>query len=272
MNTVRFTFEEGSAIESVEQFLDEIRSFGGKDSFQVYFRGEAKESPQLVPSIGRPHYYAGRSMTFTAAQERRMLHRFRRHAYGHFQRVPTEWEALFLARHHGLPTRLLDWTSNPLVALYFAAFHESNEITYRDSGNKTAVMKLNVDGTVWAIQRRPCDQHELDVFDAALPPLAQRGIKLVQPFYPTPRMTAQSGVFTLHGDPWTDVVECAGKEYPEPELDLAKIRRWPITSGCKTAIITDLERMAVNSRTLFPDLDGLAKGLWQAEIIRELDR
>jgi hypothetical protein len=167
-----------------------------------------------------------------------------------------------------LPTRLLDWTANPLVALYFAAFYENDEITYRGKEARAATTKLDLDGTVWALQRRE-DHDELDVFDSQIPPLEVKGIRLVQPFYPTPRMTAQSGVFTLHGEPWTDVVSRASHRYPAEHLDLAKIKQWQVTSRCKTRIIADLERFAVNSRTLFPDLDGLAKGLWQAEIIRE---
>ncbi len=270
MKGVTFQFEEGGAIESVEQFLGEIRAFSGAANFDCYFRGEPKPSDTLQPSIGRRHYYAGKSITFTAAQERLMLHRFRRHAYSHFQRVPTEWETLFLARHHGLPTRLLDWTSNPLVALYFAAFHESEEVTYQDERAKAATVKLNLDGTVWAIRRRASDEHDLDVFDEHVSPLSVPGIKLVYPFYPTPRMTAQSGMFTLHGDPWSDVIKGAGKSYRIAELDVAKLKRWPVLSRCKAHVILDLERFAVNSRTLFPDLDGLAKGLWQTEIIRQV--
>jgi hypothetical protein len=268
MKGVTFEFKEGGVLESVEQFLGEVRAFAGATNFDCYFRGEPRLSETLQPSIGRRHYYAGKSIVFTAAQERVMLHRFRRHAYNHFQRVPTDWETLFLARHHGLPTRLLDWTSNPLVALYFAAFYENDEVTYHDARARAATMKLNLDGSVWAIRRRASDGHDIDVFDERVSPLSMRGIKLVYPFYPTARMTAQSGMFTLHGEPWKNVIQCAGQRFRENELDIANLKHWTVSSRSKASVILDLERLAVNSRTLFPDLEGLAKGLWQTEAIR----
>jgi hypothetical protein len=267
---VTFQFQDGGAIESVEQFLGEIRRFGAARAFECYFRGEPHLAETLQPSIGRRHSYAGKSVVFTARQERLMLHRFRRHAYGHFQRVPTEWETLFLARHHGLPTRLLDWTSNPLVALYFAAFHESDDVTYDKERSRAAAVKLQLNGSVWAIQRRGGEPYDVDVFKKRISPLRVRGIKLIYPFYPTPRMTAQSGIFTLHGNPWSDMVKSAGKRFPEPQLDVVQLKRWTVPSRCKAQVIIDLERMAMNSRTLFPDLDGLARGLWQTEIIRQV--
>jgi hypothetical protein len=263
----RFTFQEGGAIESLENFLEEIGNFGGRGPAQIYFRGQGEPVDQLMPSIGRRHHYAGRSVTFTRKEERSLLKRFRRYAYEYFKRVPTEWETLFLARHHGLPTRLLDWTSNPLVALYFAASHENDE--FARSAREARERKLEVDGTVWAVARRKDEGDDLDVFAEKPAPLDVPGIRVVYPVNPSPRVTAQSGVFTLHGDPWTDLVKCAGRKYAEDELDIARLKRWTVPSGNKAGIILDLERVAINSRTLFPDLDGLARGLWQTELLRK---
>jgi hypothetical protein len=210
-------------------------------------------------------------MRFDGKVERNLLNQFRRHAYEHFGRMPSRWETLFLARHHGLPTRLLDWTSNPLVALYFAAFYDNEIASANSSGPGETHPKLDLHGTIWAIQPRQ-DAVELDVFDPRKEPLDISGIKLVFPFNPTPRMTAQSGIFTLHGDPRTDMVECAGQQYRAGQLDIQKLIRWTVESKSKTSIVLDLERLSINSRTLFPDFEGLARGLLQTEIIRNCFR
>ena len=262
----RFTFKNGGAIKDLDHFLKEIREFGGRGPVQTYFRGQGELVQQLMPSIGRRQHYAGKSVTFTEKQERSLLKRFRRYAYENFKRVPTEWETLFLARHHGLPTRLLDWTSNPLVALYFAASHQSDEVARSAPGGRER--KLDVDGTVWAISRREIDLDSIDVLVEGPSPLDVRGIRVVYPVNPSPRITAQSGVFTLHGDPWADLVKCAGKAYARNQLDIDQLKRWTVPAANKTDIILDLERVAINSRTLFPDLDGLARGLWETEVIR----
>ncbi len=268
MSRVQFTFEEAGAIQSVEHFLSEIKRVAGAGDFRLCFRGHGQPTEGLMPSIGRKHFYLGRSITFNAAQERELLTQFRRHSYEHFGRIASEWENLFVARHHGLPTRLLDWSFNPLVALYFAAFFESEQVLADRNEGGASKEQLNVDGTVWAIQRRR-DIQELDVLSDARSPLELRGIKLVFPFNPTPRMTAQSGIFTLHGVPWTDMVRDAGQPYAPEELDVAKLIKWTVRSCDKMGIVLDLERLAINSRTLFPDIEGLARGLWQTEIIRE---
>jgi hypothetical protein len=107
------------------------------------------------------------------------------------------------------------------------------------------------------------------VFDSSTSPLKIPGVRLVFPFNPTPRMTAQSGIFTIHSDPWTDMIQSANQPFAEKDLDVVKLIKWNVESRDKTEIVLDLERLAINSRTLFPDVEGLARGLWQTEIIRE---
>jgi FRG domain len=268
MKPAKFSYQEGEPIRSVSHLLKQIQDLTGKGNFSLYFRGHAEPVHALVPSIGRSHYYLGRALNFDRNSEANLLNQFRKHAYEHYGRVPSEWENLFLARHHGLPTRLLDWTSNPLVALYFAAFYETDELLLASVPKPANRIKLDLDGTLWAIQKRP-ESDALDVLNQNRSPLKVPGIKLIHPFNPTPRMTVQSAFFTLHGDPWTDMVKSAGKPYRPRELDIMRLLKWKIHCRHKAGIILDLERLAINSRTLFPDLEGLAKGLWQTEVIRK---
>lgn len=256
MSNIQFVRETpDETVEGVVNFLDQINH---ACHGQWYFRGHRDDHAQrLVPAIGREFNYAGHRLIFGSTQERRLLQRFRRHAYKHYNRVLTEWEALFLARHHELPVRLLDWSTNPVVALYFASTHEG-------AGGLT-------DGSVWAIKQRQGDPHEVDVFNQSVSPLEIKGIKLIHPFYPTPRLTEQSGVFTLHEDPWADLDSLAGRSYPDEQMDIERLKKWVIPAERKQGVIHELERLAINTRTLFPDLDGLARGLWQSEVLRNAE-
>jgi hypothetical protein len=90
---------------------------------------------------------------FGTAQEQDFLHRFIRHSYAHFGRALSPMEAYLLARQHGLPVRLLDWTGNPLMALYFAV-HDENPLDPQSAF---------VEGEVWAFARNPSDDTFVNV-------------------------------------------------------------------------------------------------------------
>ncbi len=82
----------------------------------LFFRGSNSFSYSLLPSIGRPH---GKH-TFDLATEKLLIDQFRLRADIDPKHRSSDLGCLVLARHYGLRTRLLDWTSNPYVALYFA--------------------------------------------------------------------------------------------------------------------------------------------------------
>src|SRR5262249_39579679 len=93
----------------------------GKPSRTVWFRGQRSADWPLLPSLLRP---PNRSNTETI-----LIKRFKQHAAPFLSSDRLEeWEWLFLMQHYGVPTRLLDWTESPLVALYFAV-EESNDPT-----------------------------------------------------------------------------------------------------------------------------------------------
>lgn len=110
-------------VGSVRTFLGEMERFEPEKGFTYFFRGHSRFSHRLVPSIYRdPGWIANEDVLFKELVLR---------CPNDFSGQESTFQTLVKMQHYSLPTRLLDITANPLIALYFACDHEGPQ---RESG------------------------------------------------------------------------------------------------------------------------------------------
>jgi hypothetical protein len=251
-----YNVEDEIPISGLTDLLDRVKAFGTDHRLDsVFLRGQADFTWPLSPSISRIPDYAGRKIEgYNSDREKYLLNRFRRYIREFHAHDVDDRELLLLARHHGVPVRLIDWTSNPLVALYFACSDNA---------------RLNMHGAVWAFLR--C-QHEhaafYDFFSDDRSPLELSGVKMIFGPYVSSRIPAQGGTFTVHDDPSRALEGYDPSCYRPADFDLEKIVKWKVSRENKKDLLIDLERVGINERTMFPDLDGIARGIVRTEVLR----
>lgn len=190
------------------------------------YRGEPEPHYSLQSSIGRAQAINSWN---TLGREKGMLDEFKKRASPYLTVFPqNNWEWLALAQHHGLPTRLLDWTLNPLVAAFFASREK------RESDSVIHVLQL------WKV---PHADETIDPFDA------KQDVLYFPPHF-SRRFAAQQGLFSV-------------QHAPKTVLEHSSLQRWQIKKDCLVELYLTVGRYGVSPSTVFPDLDGLCAELRQ---------
>lgn len=228
----------------------------GRDRSPLVFRGVTSAFDTLSTSLHRLGGDYGR-------MEHHLLRNFRKYAHRNAVEHDSPRNWLAVAQHHGLPTRLLDWTFSPLVAMHFAT-HE--------------MARFDVDGAIWAIDfvrahgllpdglRRMLEEEGSQVFtvemlEHAAPKLAKFGalapdefLLFFEPPSLDDRIVNQFALFSVMSRP-TGSLDTGLKGHPE------LCRKVVIPRELKWEVRDKLDQANITERVLFPGLDGLARWL-----------
>ena len=276
----RVNFEKFIVVDTVtswENFELLLKEF---DEGDWIFRGHANAEWRLETSLERatlkslrPTAEGAESLKVRLNQqvsEGALLFDFQRRAHHYIAHTPADDEVvdwLALMQHYGAPTRLLDWTRSPYVALYFAL--------------ERAVPAVRC--AVWAIESRWLNEHAEEIIRQAdseypkgedlraryrylnrvlLRDTNSKAILSTNPIRMNERMAAQQGLFLCNLNSIDDfdlsllrmIVDSKPPHRPV-------VRKLVLATDYRIAFLRQLTRMNITSASLFPGLDGFARSL-----------
>lgn len=234
--------------ETIEAYIDLTLSYAKEHHFAI-FRGQTQESYKLIPGIARTIKMQSYSVAELLKIEQQVFEQFRilcnAHITGSLVNKQDQLEILSLAQHYELPTRLLDWTSNPLAALFFAL----KEVTEEEKEGYV---------TVWTYSMKEADSRVMNLRSSKRQdPFSVDGTFIFKPKTVTPRIAVQAGWFTLHHcHPSKGFIPLEENEDYQEALT-----RIHIPKHLAMSMRTELDILHINSSTLFPEITGTTQHL-----------
>jgi hypothetical protein len=224
-------------IKSARDIFD-IASFHPSDR-TILYRGQSVDKP-LLPKIAR--LAKEHELPNPEVNEKELLRTFQSMCLPILNTPPpsTDWDWMAIARHHGLPTRLLDWTSNAFFALWFALGNENEDsdqrVLYVLEASKKDLKLPGPDKSVFSLRRTFAFQ----------PPHISRNI------------AAQSAWFTVH-----KYIEEKNNYVPlEKNKNFGhKLTKHFIDKKSVPKLRREMKHLGISHFSLFPDLDHLSKHL-----------
>lgn len=256
----KFSITNMGSVDSVVTLLKSIDKIDLPNNERLLYRGHENAKFTLSSSISRSIQIADKKKILVE-DEMDILDRFARRAFNHVGPTPSLGHLLFIARHYGLPTRLVDWTSNLLTAVYFSCSGE-----------------YDCDGNLWALKRRRylgkskpfwsgSDLLNITTRSDLEQRFAGNYVRIIDPVHNSERITSQDGYFTIQGDLSRSLEALCGESFKKGELDICDLYCWVLPKEQKGKILRELSQMGISNRSVYPDLTGIAKSIVEAEVL-----
>jgi hypothetical protein len=225
-------------IKTLFDFIKEIEIRKDDPNRIVLFRGQNTDKA-LIPKIARHFFVKSREI-----DEKRMFNEFKLLARPFLhQEFLSDIEWLTVAQHHGLPTRLLDWTENPLTALYFAT---QKHLESDEQYSVVWVMSLN-------------RESELLLNDLLINPFELEKIKIFKPANFIQRITSQMGWLSIHN--YYDKGFYGRAE--DLESETVRFTKIIIPNEYVSKLNKALNLFGINEFSIYQDLDSLSKTIFK---------
>lgn len=228
---------EAITITSFSDYLSYVEKNYNRDHL---FRGLKKKSYPLIPKIGRSNYVQrcssdpSKQLFELQDLEEHTMNDFIKMSVPHMDlRNMNPWDQWTIGQHHGLPTRLLDWTENPLIAAYFATEDADDDVA------------------ICVTDRTQFNTGTDDIPDVFSIP-DDDDVLLHIPSYINARIIAQKGVFTVHKNPTVPLNETKIND------TLCHVDQLIIPKTALREFVKDLDWFGINRSFIYPGLDGLA--------------
>ena len=269
-----------SRVGSVRTFLDALVKFDRPGEAAYFYRGHASFTFAHVPSVYRNAGWI--------SNEDVMLKELTLRCPGDFPPSASTFQTLVKMQHYSLPTRLLDLTANPLIALYFATDPapipgESGEVVaFKVPKREIKYYDSDTVGVIANIARRPGTftvpaknltkakfnqteqiqyllheiRQEKPYFEPAIVRTHLESVVCVKPKMDNPRIVRQDGAFFLFG---VSHSKSKPAQIPQRYIETHNSNRIIIDSTLKSKIRGQLEALGISAGTVYPEIDKVAE-------------